>query len=189
MREAIFSSLDALDLLSGARVLDLYAGSGALGLEAASRGATEVVLVDKEGDAIRVAKNNARVVQDAFTRGQAARTVSASTLESESASTQAAEPAGASKPKIEVVKSSVATFLAAEQRLFDLVFVDPPYELGEDELSANLVQIARITRPAARLVVERSSRSPEPIWPDAFGNVREKRYGETTVWTASRTAD
>ena len=46
VREALFSSLEARDALSGARVMDLYAGSGALGLEAASRGAVEVTLVE-----------------------------------------------------------------------------------------------------------------------------------------------
>jgi 16S rRNA (guanine966-N2)-methyltransferase len=48
VREAMFSSLDARDAVRGARVLDLYAGSGALGLEAASRGAASVVLVERQ---------------------------------------------------------------------------------------------------------------------------------------------
>ena len=47
VREAIFSALEARDAIAGLRVLDLYAGSGALGLEAASRGATHVTLVDR----------------------------------------------------------------------------------------------------------------------------------------------
>ncbi len=47
VREAIFSALDARDAVRGARVLDLFAGSGALGLEAASRGAVEVTLVER----------------------------------------------------------------------------------------------------------------------------------------------
>jgi 16S rRNA (guanine966-N2)-methyltransferase len=59
VREALFGSLDARGMLDGAVVLDLFAGSGALGLEAASRGAREVVLVDSAREAVAVARRNA----------------------------------------------------------------------------------------------------------------------------------
>jgi 16S rRNA (guanine966-N2)-methyltransferase len=59
VREALFGSLDARRVLDGAVVLDLFAGSGALGLEAASRGAAEVVLVDSAREAVAVARRNA----------------------------------------------------------------------------------------------------------------------------------
>ena len=59
VREALFGSLDARGVLDGAVVLDLFAGSGALGLEAASRGAREVVLVDSSREAVTVARRNA----------------------------------------------------------------------------------------------------------------------------------
>ncbi len=59
VREALFSSLAARDVLSGARVMDLYAGSGALGLEAASRGAAEVTLVESDRAAASVIRDNA----------------------------------------------------------------------------------------------------------------------------------
>jgi 16S rRNA (guanine966-N2)-methyltransferase len=58
VREALFSMLEARHTLRGARVLDLFAGSGALGLEAASRGAAEVTLVDSSRAAIDVARRN-----------------------------------------------------------------------------------------------------------------------------------
>ena len=58
VREAIFSALQARDALSGARVLDLYAGSGALGLEAASRGAASVLLVESDARAVSVIRDN-----------------------------------------------------------------------------------------------------------------------------------
>jgi len=61
VREALFSRLDHLGVVSGARVADLYAGSGALGLEAASRGADRVVLVEQDAAAVRVCRSNARV--------------------------------------------------------------------------------------------------------------------------------
>lgn len=59
VREALFSRLDHMGVVEGARVLDMYAGSGALGLEAASRGAGEVVLVDSTSGAARVCRQNA----------------------------------------------------------------------------------------------------------------------------------
>lgn len=62
VREALFSSLAATIDLKGARVLDLYAGSGALGLEAASRGAARVTLVDDAAAAVRVMGENVRAV-------------------------------------------------------------------------------------------------------------------------------
>jgi len=62
VREALFSMLDARGAVRGSRVLDLFAGSGALGLEAASRGAADVVLVDSSRQAVTVARRNAAVV-------------------------------------------------------------------------------------------------------------------------------
>lgn len=59
VREALFSALEARDALTGARVMDLYAGSGALGLEAASRGADEVTLVESDRAAASVIRDNA----------------------------------------------------------------------------------------------------------------------------------
>lgn len=59
VREALFSALESRDALSGARVMDLYAGSGALGLESASRGASEVTLVESDRAAASVIRDNA----------------------------------------------------------------------------------------------------------------------------------
>lgn len=59
VREAVFSALESRDALAGARVMDLYAGSGALGLEAASRGASEAVLVESDRQAAAVIRENA----------------------------------------------------------------------------------------------------------------------------------
>lgn len=62
-REGLFSSLDVRWGFNGTRVLDLFAGSGALGLEAASRGAEEVVLVDNSAEAASVIRHNIGVVK------------------------------------------------------------------------------------------------------------------------------
>lgn len=159
VREAIFSALDARDLIAGARVLDLYAGSGALGLEAASRGAAEVTLVDRAREAGAVARRNAERV------GRAA-------------------PA-ATAPRIRSVTQAVQAFLAGAAGGWDLVFLDPPYELAGDDLVADLQLLAPLLAPDAVVVVERSSRDPEPAWPEGLTLDRRTAYGETAVFWLS----
>ena len=68
----------------------------------------------------------------------------------------------------------------------DLVLVDPPYDVSEDALSAVLAALVGhqwLARDAF-VVVERSSRSPQPTWPEGLELSGEKRYGETAMWFA-----
>lgn len=162
VREAVFSSLSAWDALAGRRVLDLYAGSGALGLESASRGATEVTLVERHAPAAQVAKQNASRVSAAIAKGAR----------------------GAAAPRITVEKAAVQAYLAAAVGHWDVVFCDPPYELDEAALAEDLRLLAPHLAPEAVLLVERSGRSPEPAWPAGISCFREKRYGETVLWWA-----
>ncbi|AYG02163.1 16S rRNA (guanine(966)-N(2))-methyltransferase RsmD [Gryllotalpicola protaetiae] len=159
VREALFSALEARDALDGARVLDLYAGSGALGLEAASRGARFVVLVEKNPTAVRVAKANTALVTTAM-RADASTVV--------------------------VMQSAVASYLASAAGSFDLVFSDPPYDVSDADVAADLAAVAPLLAPEALVVVERSSRSPEPVWPKGLTPTKPKKYGETTIWFAER---
>jgi 16S rRNA (guanine966-N2)-methyltransferase len=152
VREAMFSALDARDAVRGYRVLDLYAGSGALGLEAASRGARVVTLVENGFAASQACRRNAAAVQKAAPKG--------------------------AELSISVSGQAVASFLASTPDGFDLVFLDPPYDLADAELAANL---------AALVVVERSSRSPEPDWGAGLERERRKDYGDTTLWYAAVT--
>ncbi|GGE86247.1 DNA methyltransferase [Mycetocola zhadangensis] len=156
MREAMFSALDARGILEGAQVLDLYAGSGALGLEAASRGASEVVLVERATAAATVCKLNAKAVSKAAPH----------------------------KLTVDVAARSVQSYLDSAVGPFDLIFLDPPYDLPEAELAANLASLVRLLGPDSLVVVERSSRSPEPTWPTGMVPTRSKKYGETLVWWA-----
>ena len=160
VREAIFSTLGSWGLDSGSRVLDLYAGSGALGLEAASRGASEIALVEKHPQSAQVAVRNAKTVTAAFPKGQA--------------------------PRVTVARQSVQAFLDGADPLvkWDVVMLDPPYELGETELTANLSAIVPLLAEDSVVLVERSSRSPEPTWPAGLARIKEKRYGETALWWA-----
>ena len=159
VREAIFSALSSRDRIEGARVLDLYAGTGALGLEAASRGAAVVRLVEKSGPGASVCRANASAVL-----GRA--------------------PAG-SVLRIDVSVRLVQSFLVSNPEVWDLVFLDPPYELDDGELALALRALLPRLDPDALVCVERSSRSPQPTWPAGLELHRRSNYGDTTLWWAT----
>lgn len=153
VREALFSAVQAwAGTWEGLRVLDLYAGSGALGLEAWSRGAEAVTLVEHERRAIAVIELNARDL-------------------------------GA---PVDLRARAVDAVLATPpppEHGYDLVMLDPPYPLGEEELAGVLAALAAgWLAPDALVVVERGSRSPQPGWPAQVEPWRSRRYGETTLW-------
>lgn len=153
VRESMFGALESVDAIDGARVLDLYAGSGALGLECASRGATSVDLVEKSAQAAKVATKNA---------GKVAK-------------------AGAPLARVHTV--AVATYLKSPHAPWDLVFLDPPYDLGDGELDAALALLAPRLSEHAIVLVERAKRSPAPNWEAAgLEAIRDKAYGDTTLW-------
>ena len=156
VREAIFSSLEARDAIAGARVLDLYAGSGSLGLEAASRGALSVALVEKSPPATTACRANAALVLKGKPKG--------------------------SELVIEVSGSPVQAYLTGSSATWDLVFLDPPYELDQAELVHNLEQLVSRLSAGAVVLVERSSRDAEPAWPAGLTLDKRKDYGDTTLW-------
>jgi 16S rRNA (guanine966-N2)-methyltransferase len=155
VREALFSRLEHLDVVDDVRVLDLYAGSGALGLEAASRGAAHVTLVESGRDAAAVCRRNV------------------ATLGLGGVVTVSAEQA-----ERFVQRGVVAPW--------GLVLVDPPYDLADDDLALVLAGLAvpGALDEGAVVAVERSSRAPEPRWPDGVVRFDRRAYGETVVWFA-----
>ncbi|WP_345543590.1 16S rRNA (guanine(966)-N(2))-methyltransferase RsmD [Microbacterium jejuense] len=157
VRESLFGALESADAVRGAAVLDLYAGSGALGLEAASRGAASIDLVEKAPRAATVAQRNAARV---------AKAVGADVV-------------------IRVHRSAADAYLRTASGSFDLVFLDPPYDVGETELAATLALVAPLVAAGGDVVIERASRSPEPALPDGLVASRSKRYGDTTLWWAT----
>jgi 16S rRNA (guanine966-N2)-methyltransferase len=162
VREALFSSLDSMTDLDGARFVDLYAGSGAVGLEALSRGATFALLVESDAKAARVIRDN--IV--ALRAGAAARLVTGKV-----AAVLATEPEGGP---------------------FDVVFADPPYALADAELTElqQLLVANGWLAPDAVVVLERSTRAvprgEDLSWVDGITSERSKRYGETTLWYGRR---
>jgi len=153
VREALFSSIESwCGSLQGLRFLDLYAGSGAVGLEAWSRGAGVVALVESDRRTAQVIADNARTLGFA---------------------------------KAQIVATPVASVLAAPPAApYDVVFLDPPYPLDEVALGHDLTLLVDRAWlvPGAMVVVERSSRSPAPAWPQGIEGTRSKRYGETVLW-------
>lgn len=159
VRESLFGALESADAIQDAVVLDLYAGSGALGLEAASRGAASVDLIEKAPRAASVVQRNAAKVGAGL-----------------------AGAASGSTPQITVHRASADTFLRSASRSFDLVFVDPPYDIGERELATTLELLAPHVAPDAVVIIERARRSPEPVLPASLTTTRSKRYGDTMLW-------
>lgn len=154
VKESLFSRLDAWGMCENARVLDLFAGSGALGLEAASRGAREVTLVEKSTSAASVCRANAKVLATAVPQAT-----------------------------ITTVQSPVLTFLGrAGSRRWDLVLADPPYPLTNQEVAGLLGHLVGRLGPGAVIVVERSARTQEPEWPRGLRRFERSDHGETVLW-------
>lgn len=155
IRESIFSRLESRDVIDGARVLDLYAGTGALALEAVSRGARLAHLVERDGKAAAVCVANAKLVQKSLAEEDV-------------------------EAEVKVVNKAVASFLASNALEYDIVFIDPPYEIGNDEVTENLLGL-KLGEDAV-IVVERSSRTDAPNWPAGFELEDTKDYGDTVVY-------
>ncbi|MGY3204271.1 16S rRNA (guanine(966)-N(2))-methyltransferase RsmD [Streptomyces sp. TE5632] len=155
-REGLFSTWQALlgGPLDGERVLDLYAGSGAVGLEALSRGAGHTLLVEADARAVRTVRDNVRAL------GLPGADVRAGKAEQ-----IVRTPPPAAGP-------------------YDLVFLDPPYSVSDDDLREILLTLRSggWLAEEAVVTVERSTRGGEFGWPPGFDAIRARRYGEGTFW-------
>ncbi len=144
VREALFS---VLGVVEGAQVLDLFAGSGALAIEALSRGASRAVLVDSSADAVAVIRRNLAALdldaevhrRDALRYLQAAR---------------------------------------ADERQYDLVFLDPPYRHASTLGRALTDALGPVLGPDARVVSESDRRAPLDL---GLPLLNERRYGDTLI--------
>ncbi|MET9614458.1 16S rRNA (guanine(966)-N(2))-methyltransferase RsmD [Kitasatospora indigofera] len=160
-REAMFSTLEALrGTLHGARMLDLFGGSGAVGLEALSRGAEHVLLVEADAQAAKVIRENVRIVN---------------------------------LPGAQVRADRAERVLAgrAPESGYDLVFIDPPYAVTDEEVREMLITMSAGGWLAddALVTVERSTRGGGFGWPEGFDALRSRRYGEGTLWYGRAAAE
>lgn len=154
VKESLFSILESMDAIEGADVLDLFAGTGALGLESASRGAKSVVLVEKDREAAGVCKHNIELVRSGL------------------------KSAGM-EPHLSLTTSTAASYLRSTKSL-DLVFIDPPYDLNADAVFDLLVQLS--PHQECLVVLERSGREKLGKLPPRVSLVKEVRYGDSRVF-------
>ena len=154
-REGLFATISSIvGSLERSRVLDLYAGSGAVGLEALSRGAGHVLLVEAAARVGRVIKQNI-----------------------------AALGLTGAELIVDRVERVLARGVEGQAR-YDIVFADPPYALAGEEVSAMLTALADRgwLAPGALVIVERATRSGPVRWPAGYVQDRARRYGEATFW-------
>jgi 16S rRNA (guanine966-N2)-methyltransferase len=159
-REGLFATVASIvGSLAGVRVLDLYAGSGAVGLEALSRGARHVLLVESGTRAARIIRENIEAI--------------------------ALDGAEVITGRVERV---LARGPAPGGGGYDVVFADPPYALADRDVSAMLSLLADRDwlAPGALVIVERATRSGPVRWPEGFVPDRARRYGEATFWYGLR---
>ncbi len=159
VREALFSAIESrLGSLSGAHVADLYAGSGAVGLEALSRGAAHALLVERDRRALEVVKANIATV----------------------------DLPGAAAVGQDVVRLVSAPPAGGARAPYDLVYVDPPYDHDDTEVEGVLAGLAQHgwLGDGALVLVERSRRGAGFLWPDGYEPERDRAYGDTLVRAA-----
>lgn len=148
-REALFSILGDI---SGVRVLDLFAGTGALALEALSRGAASAVLVERDRRMAAIARQNAETVL------------------------------GTAGDRLEIVRGDVLRFLArARDARFDLVLIDPPYADAARLAPKIRETLPAILASGAVVAVESDARSPLELAGQTINARSQHRYGDTLL--------
>ncbi|MGD0338433.1 MAG: 16S rRNA (guanine(966)-N(2))-methyltransferase RsmD [Bacteroidota bacterium] len=135
VRESLFNILNNRIRIAGAKVLDLFAGSGSVGIEALSRGAERAVFVEQAYPAVRVIEENLRMLGESASR------------------------------RAEVIRGNAFRYIKESIESFDLVFVDPPYALKHSEmLPILLVEHERIARNGI-MVMEHTKKFSFPSSP------------------------
>lgn len=160
-KEALFSRLESHGLLQDARVLDLFGGTGALGIEALSRGARELVTVESSAQAAQLIAQTLTALRRhaGWEEGMSARVVHAK-AERYAAKAKPGEP-------------------------FDLVLIDPPYAFATadcERLLHDLTARGLVARFGV-IVLERSTRTAPPAPPEGWVMADRRDYGETAVYT------
>lgn len=161
-REALFSTLTSeFGDFDGLHVLDLYAGTGAIALEALSRGATLVHAVEKDESAAKAIESNYENLKSAQCPGI-----------------------------FHLYTMGVHRFLQDKAQVqYHFIYIDPPYDVDDIDVTETLIQLVSggFLHPQALIAIERNSRVRELLWPDGFERVREKNYGQATIFYGSPT--
>jgi 16S rRNA (guanine(966)-N(2))-methyltransferase RsmD len=150
VRETLFNVLG--QFLDGQRVLDLYAGTGALGLEAVSRGAGRAVLVDQDREAQALCRQNTEFL--GFT----------------------AQVELLAQPVARALEA-----LGRRGECFELIFADPPYAARVVEAVLEGVMGAGLVAPRGMVVVEHDKREPAPDAHGGLTREDQRRFGDTLV--------
>ena len=151
-REGVFSSLG--DRVVGARVLDLFAGTGAMAIEALSRGAGAALLIERDRAAVRTIRENLRRAR----------------LEAHAeVVTSAVQPF--------LMRDD------NPPEPFDLVIADPPYDVSEEIVRGVLAELATgwLAKPSWRVVLTRPKKASTPVIPVHWLAARRLSYGDTLV--------
>ena len=163
VKESLFSKLESYDIICGARVLDAFGGSGALGCAALSRGAASVTLLDTYPKAVAVIRKNVAAVEKAMGRAGAGSSSAAGSV-------------------ARVQQSQALTYVKSASGPWDLVFVDPPYAMPNEQVSELLEALTPKLAEGAVVVVERSSRDAEPVWGEGLYCFSTRQHGETVLY-------
>ncbi len=150
VKEAVFSSIDGL--LYGSRFLDVFGGTGGIGLEAASRGAAEVIMLEKDSDALRVIQDNIAACGQAR-RCQVLRGDSIAALDA----------------------------LSRKGKQFDLIYVDPPYQSGLYETVVQQIADKRLLAQDGLILLECAKSASIFVENSIFFIWKEKYYGDTRI--------
>lgn len=156
VREALFNILG--EKIAGAKVLDLFAGTGSFGLDALSRNAASIVFVDNQPAALRLIEHNLR--------------------------TCFASPSG-EIVRLNLLKTSSYSVLArrfAEAVPFDIVFLDPPYEKKLAETTLTMVIKTGLVAAEGMVIVEERWKANLPQEAGSFHLRLQRRYGEAGIW-------
>ncbi|KFI92679.1 n6-adenine-specific methylase [Bifidobacterium saguini DSM 23967] len=164
-KEAIFSHLDSWGVLDDARVLDLFAGTGALGIEALSRGSRELVAVESSRPAAALITKTLADLKKNRSWGADLRA------------------------RVLVKKAEAVADGFGEP--FDVIFIDPPYAYETEACNQLLADLAAGSATNERTVImlERSIRSDDPTAPEGWEITERRNYGETAVFYIEPVAD
>jgi 16S rRNA (guanine966-N2)-methyltransferase len=176
VREALFSIWR--ERLDGSRFLDLFAGSGAVGIEAAGRGALWVVCVDQDAQAVRAVAANVSTL----TGGRAASVAAGRAASLGGGVIEARRltlPGGLARLAAECDAADARTAAGLRPAVFDLVFADPPYRF--DAFEPLLLALPPLLAAGAEVAIEHSARRDLPPAAGPIVRTDLRRYGESAL--------